>query len=147
MRLTPHQRDLVQSSFAKLSADPDAATIAMLGRLFALDPGLRYLFPEDLSDQKRRLMSMIGLIVRRLDDWDHVEPRLRNLGLRHISYGVKPSDYATFGQAMQETLCERLGLGTGSEVLAAWAQVFQTVAETMIEAGCDAIGDASFQSA
>jgi len=143
MRLTPEQRDLVQSTFSALAADPDGATVAMLERLFVLDPGLRYLFPEDLNDQKRRLMSMIGLIVRRLDDWEYVEPRLRNLGLRHVSYGVKPSDYATFGQAMQDVLAERLGLVSESAALKAWAIVFESVAETMVEAGRAATSEAA----
>ena len=73
--LSEGQVALLKESFSALAVDPETATMALFERLFELDPRLRFLFPEDLHDQKQRMMSMIGFIVRRLERWDQVEPR------------------------------------------------------------------------
>jgi nitric oxide dioxygenase len=125
---------LLKESFTHLAVDAEGATLALFERLFQLDPRLRFLFPEDLSDQKHRLMSMIGFVVRRLHRWEQIEPRLRNLGLRHVSYGAKASDYRTFERAMLDVLASRLNLSEDSETLRAWSLLFAAVSEAMLEA-------------
>ena len=61
--MTPHQISLVQTSFAKVV--PIAATAADLfyGRLFEIAPEVRRLFPDDLAEQKKKLMAMLGTAV------------------------------------------------------------------------------------
>jgi len=117
-----------------LAADAESTTMELFEQLFAIDPRLRFLFPEDLHDQKHRLMSMIGFIVRKVERWDFVEPRLRNLGVRHVSYGVSAADYASFEQAMLAVLKKKLQLDDDSEVLRAWSALFHAVSNTMIDA-------------
>jgi len=134
--LTPRQIELIQDSFATATKAPEEVIENLFWRLFALDPGLRYLFPEDLTDLHRRFGFMLGFLIHRLDRWDEIAPRLRNLGVRHISYGVQARHYETFGQALMETLNDVL-LDADSECIAAWNFLYERVSSTMIAAECE----------
>src|SRR5687767_13668600 len=61
--MTPNQIKLVQTSFAQVA--PIAATAADLfyGRLFEIAPQVRAMFPDDLGEQKKKLMTMLGTAV------------------------------------------------------------------------------------
>jgi hemoglobin-like flavoprotein len=107
--MTPEQIALVQGSFAHVV--PIAATAATLfyQRLFVLDPALRLLFPSDLSDQGRKLMTMLRVAVNGLDRLDTIVPAVHALGRRHVGYGVIDGHYATVGAALLWTLQQGLG--------------------------------------
>jgi hemoglobin-like flavoprotein len=128
--LTEGQIELLRSSFAALSEDADAVAADFYARLFTRDPRLLYLFPQDLTEQRRLLVFMIGYIVRRAHLWNEIAPRIRNLGIRHTSYGVTAPDYDSFGASMLDTLA---GRGCGSEELEAWVALFAAVSEAMLE--------------
>ena len=61
--MTPDQRALVQASFAKVVPIADTAAMLFYEDLFRRNPSLRALFKEDLADQRRKLMTMIGTAV------------------------------------------------------------------------------------
>ena len=81
--MTPHQKQLVQTTFAKVAPIADEAAALFYGRLFELDPSLRPLFKTDLKEQGRKLMRMIGMAVNGLDRLDELVPAVRQLGMRH----------------------------------------------------------------
>src|SRR4029450_13961299 len=117
--MTPHQIKLVQTSFAKVA--PIAATAADLfyGRLFEIAPQVRAMFPEDLGEQKKKLMAMLGPAVAGLSHPETLMPAVQALGRRHGGYGVKAPHYASVGSALLWTLGEGLGGGIkahGAEV-------------------------------
>ena len=72
--MTPNQIKLVQTSFAQVA--PIAATAADLfyGRLFEIAPQVRAMFPDDLSEQKKKLMAMLGTAVAGLSHLDTLMP-------------------------------------------------------------------------
>jgi hemoglobin-like flavoprotein len=83
--LTPEQKTLVQNSFTKVVPIADQAANIFYGRLFELDPTLKPMFPEDMTEQKKKLMQMIAAAVRGLDDLDGLVPVVQDLGVRHVS--------------------------------------------------------------
>lgn len=129
--MTQTQKQLVQSSFAKVLPIADTAAALFYGRLFELDPALRPLFKGDLTEQGKKLMQMIGLAVKGLDRWTQLAPVLGELARRHADYGVRPQDYDTVGAALLWTLAQGLGAAFTPEVEAAWRAVYTQLAETM----------------
>jgi hemoglobin-like flavoprotein len=127
------EKELVQSSFAKVV--PIAATAADLfyGRLFELDPSLRPLFKADLTEQKKKLMQMLGAAVRGLDDLNALVPIVRDLGARHAGYGVQDKHYETVGEALLWTLEKGLGPDFAAETKQAWITVYGILSVTMKE--------------
>jgi hemoglobin-like flavoprotein len=132
--MTPNQIKLVQASFAQVA--PIAATAADLfyGRLFEIAPQVRSMFPEDLSEQKKKLMAMLGTAVAGLSHIDTLMPAVRALGRRHAGYGVKAQHYAPVGSALLWTLEKGLGEAFTPEVKDAWATTYIILSTTMMDA-------------
>jgi len=135
--LTQRQIELIQDTFGTASTRADEVMEHLFQNLFGLDPGLRYLFPQDLGELKRRFGFMLGFLVHRLEEWDEIAPRVRNLGVRHVSYGVQVRHYETFGQALMKTLRDVLLLDDDSECVGAWRALYELVSTTMIAAPCE----------
>lgn len=108
-------------------------------RLFVTDPGLRELFKGDLAEQKRKLMTMIGIAVNGLTRLDSLVPAVRDLGRRHAEYGVQAKDYGTVGAALLWTLEQGLGTGFTPEVKDAWVTAYTVLATTMQQGAAAAV--------
>jgi hemoglobin-like flavoprotein len=132
--MTQEQKHLVQTTFARVVPIADTAAALFYQRLFELDPTAQALFKTDLTEQGRKLMQMIGVAVRGLDRLDELVPAVRDLGTRHVAYGVKDSHYETVGAALLWTLEQGLGSEFTPEVSDAWATVYAVLATTMKDA-------------
>ena len=132
--MTPNQIKLVQTSFAQVA--PIAATAADLfyGRLFEVAPQVRAMFPDDLSEQKKKLMAMLGTAVAGLSRLETLVPAVQALGRRHAGYGVKAQHYASVGSALLWTLEKGLGEAFMPEVKDAWATAYIVLSTTMMNA-------------
>lgn len=130
--MTPRQILLVQDSFAMLAPHRQHAAELFHMRLFYLHPRLRLLFPADLDTQGRKLMQVLGTIVRWLDQSDQIRDSLADLGRRHVAYGVQPEDYAAVGEALGWAFEEVLGKSFNGEIRDAWAAAFDLVRQGML---------------
>ena len=61
--LSTMQMVLVQKTWAKCVPIADTAADLFYGKLFELDPSLKEIFPEDMAEQKKKLMEMINAAV------------------------------------------------------------------------------------
>ena len=136
--MTPAQKQLIQSSFAKVVPIAEQAAELFYGRLFELDPALKPMFKGDMSEQGRKLMSTLGVAVGSLDNLDALLPVLQNLGRGHVAYGVQDSHYDTVGAALLWTLEQGLGDDFTPELKDAWVEFYTIVATVMKEAAADA---------
>src|SRR3954471_12171229 len=118
--MTPQQVTLVQSSWKQVHPIREQAAELFYGRLFELDPSLKALFKGDMKEQGRKLMAMIGTAVNGLSNIDALLPAVRDLGQRHIGYGVKQKDYDTVAGALLWTLEKGLGPAFTPDTKQAW---------------------------
>jgi nitric oxide dioxygenase len=132
--MTPNQIKLVQTSFAQVAPMADTVANLFYGRLFEIAPHVRSMFPEDLTEQKKKLMVMLGTTVAGLSHLDTLVPTVRALGRRHAGYGVKPHHFAPVGSALLWTLGKGLGTAFTPEVKDAWATAYILLSTTMIDA-------------
>ena len=132
--MTPKQIKLVQTTFAQVV--PISATTADLfyGRLFEIAPHVRAMFPDDLGEQKKKLMAMLGTAVAGLSHLETLVPAVQALGRRHAGYGVKAQHYASVGSALLWTLEKGLGEAFTPEVRDAWATTYIVLSTTMMNA-------------
>jgi len=77
---------------------------------------------------------MVSMIVGRLHEIDAVTGNIREMGKRHVNYGVKPAHYKAVGDTLLWTLKQGLGQDWSAEVGEAWVTCYQLVADTMIDA-------------
>jgi hemoglobin-like flavoprotein len=141
MTMDAFQIRLVQDSFKSVALIGDQAAALFYGRLFELDPQLRKLFKTDTKEQGRKLMTMIGIAVRGLDNISALVPVVENLGRRHVGYGVKPGHFDTVGAALLWTLKQGLGPAFTLEVESAWAETYTLLANTMKKAATARAGE------
>lgn len=123
--------ELVQGTFDAVEPIADKAAELFYGKLFELDPELKPLFKGDMAEQGKKLMTMIGLAVRGLNNLEALVPAVQNLGVRHVDYGVKDEHYGTVGAALLWTLEQGLGEAFTEEVKQAWTEVYTVLADTM----------------
>jgi hemoglobin-like flavoprotein len=133
--MTPEQKVLVQTSFAKVGPIAETAATLFYNRLFELDPTLRSLFTGDITEQGRKLMAMLALAVNGLDRLPELVPVVEQLGVRHVRYGVTDEHYDTVAAALLWTLEQGLGKDFTPDVKDAWVVVYGVLASTMKGAG------------
>jgi hemoglobin-like flavoprotein len=84
---------LARTSFARVLPISEAAADLFYDRLFEIAPQVRPLFPDDLREQKRKLMAMLGMAVGALNDLETLVPKVKALGARPVAYGATAAHY------------------------------------------------------
>jgi nitric oxide dioxygenase len=128
------QMKSVQQSFAQVLPLSDVTADRFYARLFEIEPELRGMFPQDMTVQKQKFMSMLNTAVDSLDRLDNLVPTIQALGIRHATYGVTVEQYDTVREALMWALQQSLGDAFTPEVKAAWIAVFTLLANTMQQA-------------
>jgi hemoglobin-like flavoprotein len=136
--MTGEEITLVQTTFSKVLHISDTAADLFYNRLFELDPSTRPLFPADITEQKKKLMSTLKTVVFSLRQLDTIVPAIRDLGQRHARYKVEDRHYETVGAALLWALEQGLGKDWTSEVKSAWISAYTLVAQTMKDAAAAA---------
>jgi hemoglobin-like flavoprotein len=130
--MTPDQVKLVQQSFSRVAPIADQAATVFYDRLFEVAPQVKAMFPADMSEQKKKLMATLAVVVGGLSDLPAILPAASALAKRHVAYGAKPEHYPVVGSALLWTLEKGLGSSWTSDVAAAWTAAFGTLSGFMI---------------
>lgn len=129
--MTPEQVTMVQTSFKKVVPIADTAADLFYDRLFTIAPEVRSMFPDDIKDQKKKLIAMLATAVTNLHQVETILPAVESLGKRHVAYGVTAQHYEPVGAALLWTLEQGLGPDFTPPVKAAWTEAYMTLAGAM----------------
>ncbi len=130
--MTPDHVKLVQESFAKVAPISETAAVLFYDRLFEIAPKVKAMFPTDLTEQRRKLMATLAVVVNGLGNLESVLPAASALAKRHVSYGAKAEHYPVVGSALLWTLEKGLGDGWTPDVAEAWTAAYGTLSGFMI---------------
>ena len=130
--MTPDQIKLVQQSFARVAPISDQAAIIFYDRLFEVAPAVKAMFPADMTEQRKKLMSTLAYVVSGLSNLESVLPAASALAVRHVSYGARAEHYPVVGGALLWTLEKGLGPDWTPDVAAAWTAAYATLSGYMI---------------
>ena len=138
--MTTQQIQLIKQSWASV-ASLDTLTVGTLfyDKLFSIAPEVRPLFRSPVSDQSRKLLSMIGYVINKLERLDEIAHEIGGLAKRHVHYGVKNEHYAVVGEALLWTLQQGLGQQWNDEMEAAWSNCYRTLSGAMILASKETV--------
>lgn len=133
--MNPEQIDKLRKSWADVVPIADDASQLFYDRLFQIDASTAELFGRtDMAKQRRKLVSALGLVVENADRLDVIIPALKDLGRRHVRYGVEDHHYDSVGSALLWTLEEGLGEAFSEDVRAAWTVAYALVSGVMRDA-------------
>ena len=135
--MTPEQVNLVQQSFVKVAPISEQAAVMFYDRLFEVAPQVKAMFPSDLTEQRKKLMATLAVVVNGLSNLAAVLPAASALAKRHVNYGAKPEHYPVVGGALLLTLEKGLGAAWTPEVAAAWTAAYGTLSGYMISEAYD----------
>jgi hemoglobin-like flavoprotein len=76
-------------------------------------------------------MTMLAMVVYHLHEPGQVLPAIRDLGIRHVGYGVKPADYEALREALLWTLGQALGEEFTPPARDAWTVCYDELAGAM----------------
>ena len=130
--MKPSQIKLVQESFAKVAPISDQAAVMLYNRLFEVAPQVKAMFPADMTEQRKKLMATLAVVVNGLGNLESILPAASALATRHVSYGAKPEHYPVVGNALLWTLEKGLGEAWTAEVADAWTAAYGTLSGFMI---------------
>jgi hemoglobin-like flavoprotein len=130
--MTSEQVALVQQSFAKVAPISDAAAVMFYDRLFEVAPAVRAMFPADMTEQRKKLMGTLAVVVNGLSNLESILPAASALARRHVAYGAKPEHYPVVGATLLWTLEQGLGEAWTAELAAAWTVAYTTLSGYMI---------------
>jgi len=130
--MTPDQVSLVQDSFAKVAPISEQAAVLFYDRLFEVAPAVKPMFPADMTEQRRKLMATLAVVVNGLGDLQSILPAASALAIRHVGYGAKAEHYPVVGAALLWTLEKGLGEAWTPDVAAAWTAAYGTLSGFMI---------------
>lgn len=132
--MTAEQIRLVKQSWRSLRGiEPALIAELFYTKLFALQPGLRKLFPADMQPQYGKLMDMLTSLVIGLEDVQALKASLQDMGKRHEGYGTKPGHYNLVGTALLWTLNKSMGADWTPAMEEAWAACYGMVVQAMLD--------------
>ena len=130
--MNPTQIKLVQDSFAKVAPISEQAAVLFYDRLFEVAPAVKAMFPADMTEQRKKLMGTLAVVVNGMTNLEAVLPAASALAKRHVNYGAKPEHYPVVGGALLWTLEKGLGDGWTPDVAEAWTAAYGTLSGYMI---------------
>lgn len=129
MTLEEEQIALLRGTPLLAHGQSEKAATVFYETLFEQNPKYRELFPEQMSDQRRKFSATLAVAVNTLTDWETLAPVLESLARRHLNYGVTRADYDNVAEALITTLKT---LDCDDADIRAWTSVYGTIADHMI---------------
>ena len=83
--MTPDQVKAVQASFAKVVPIADTAAGIFYSRLFEIAPEVKPLFRGDMTEQGRKLMRTLTVVVNGLGNLEAILPAASALAKNHVA--------------------------------------------------------------
>lgn len=128
------QIKLVKDSFAKVVPIKDVAADLFYKRLFEIEPESKALFKGDMVEQGKKLMAALGTVVASLNHLERIVPTVREMGAKHVDYGVEDMYYGSVASALIWTLEQGLGDDFTDDVRVAWVEAYSILSDVMIGA-------------
>jgi nitric oxide dioxygenase len=131
--MTPEQLEIVGETLVDVEIHSDTFSACFYERLFALAPETRALFPDDMAEQRRKLVAELSFLAEAVSDLPRFVERARELGARHHRYGARPVHYEVVEEAILIALADALGPDWNQTTMLAWQRLYRLMAETMLE--------------
>ncbi|MEZ5646034.1 MAG: NO-inducible flavohemoprotein [Burkholderiaceae bacterium] len=136
--LTDSQRAIVKNTVPLLESGGEALTTRFYEIMLADHPEVRPLFNQAhqaSGEQPRALANSILMYARHIDRLEGLGDLPARIINKHVSLQVQPSHYPIVGACLLRAIREVLGADVATdEVIAAWAEAYQQLADILIGA-------------
>ncbi|GJF29134.1 flavohemoprotein [Kitasatospora sp. NE20-6] len=125
---------VLRAGLAVAERRADQLTTYFYAHLFAHNPGVRALFPEQLDEQRDRLLAAITHLIGRLEEPERLTGYLAALGRDHRKFGAAPEHYPAVGASLIAALQQVCGHSWTVEDEKSWTEAWTVISQAMIDA-------------
>lgn len=125
---------LIRASFAVVERRADQLVKYFYVHLFAHSPGLRRLFPGEMTEQRDRLFHALTQLVLRLEQPGQLTEYLRALGRDHRKFQAGAEHYPAVGASLIAAIRHFSGHYWTQETEKAWTEAYTVISQAMLEA-------------
>jgi hemoglobin-like flavoprotein len=136
--VTPDELGLIEQDGTIVRDRADEFARAFYDTLFEVAPSTRDLFPDDMTAQRTKLVDELGFLIETATgaaasgDLSPFLDRARELGRRHVGYGVTGADFGPVGSALLAALGDVVE-GWDDHHAAAWDKLYRLIGDVMRE--------------
>jgi len=124
----------LQASFREMAPRSGSLAIAFYDLLFAKNPALRVMFPEDMTSQRGKLTETLITVIENLRQSEAMKQRLRTLGAKHIGYGARHEHYPVVCECLLEAM-RRVSPRWSPTLEADWQRALKLISANMLGQG------------
>jgi len=135
--------DRLEKSFKLLAPRGPELVDRFYAHLFSRHPALKPMFPDDMSDQKKKLLGSLVLVIENIRATEKLEKPLADMGRRHVGYGAEEAHYPAVAQTLLLTLAEFTGDAWTPEAANAWKEAVGAIAKHMLAGAARTTGQTS----
>lgn len=132
--MSPEKINLVKNSWSYVITNSEQAGELFYQKLFETAPHLKHMFKSDMKNQAQKLISMVTVVITKLDKLDQILPEVKALSKRHVNYGVNKSHFTPVVSSLLWTLEQGLSERWTPQLKAAWVEVLELISNAMISA-------------
>ena len=126
--------DLLETSLAQLSDRKTEFTDYFYSTLFSDYPQVQPLFKNtSMNEQAKKLFASLVLIVNNLKKPQALTATLKDLGTRHIEYGVFPEHYPMVGSTLLKSMSATLKDRWTPELAAVWTEAYSAITKIILD--------------
>ncbi len=137
MMPSPRTIELVKATVPALEAHGLELTQHFYRRMFSHDPELKNIFNmgnQAGGHQQQALANAVLAYARNIDNPAALAPVASRIAHKHASIGIRAEHYPIVGGHLLASIREVLGTAATDEIVAAWAEAYQALAELLIAA-------------
>lgn len=136
--MAPDMIERLEQSFDALSGRADELIERFYESLFGKHPQVRSMFPEDMREQKKKLLASLVLVMKNLRTPDKLAAPLREMGQRHVGYGTQPEHYPVVRDTLVGVMADMAGDAWNEQLDQDWRGAIDAVAAIMLEGAASA---------
>jgi hemoglobin-like flavoprotein len=121
----------VQESWRTIDSVKHIAAELFYVKLFELDPQLRLMYGDDLRLCTQKFTELMDATVRGLDRAEMLMPAIRELGIRHPTFGESDAHHGTVASALLWTLEKGLRKDFTPQIKSAWIKICGVLSQTL----------------
>lgn len=128
-------RELVKATAPVLRQHGETLTRHFYARMFEHNPEMKQIFNQGhqrAGTQQQALAMAVTAYAEQIDDPSVLMPVLTMVVNKHISLGVRAEHYDVVGRHLLAAIREVLGAAATDELVAAWAEAYGALAQTLI---------------
>lgn len=134
-KLDPKKLEIVKATLPAVQQHGEAITRRFYQRLFESHPELQNVFNmthQKTGHQPKALADAVYAAAANIEDMSAIMPALERIGQKHRSMQIKPEQYPIVGENLLRAIKEILGDAATEEVIDAWADAYEVIADVFI---------------